>query len=177
MLIAARLSPAALLALDAPTGRTLYEAPLDEAPTTGPAVVGRTACIGTGVGLEGRDLVDGALQWRAGAAAVASTLTLARGRIAYVDADSALILVRGSDGAVIAQLPGASPALRPLLTPDAVLYATDASLERYSIADGQRERWMDTSWLGAVVTPPVMAQSRVYFATRDRGLVRAGRWQ
>ncbi len=177
MLIAARRTPSALLALDAPTGRTLYEAPLDGAPTVGPAVAGRTAYLGTQDGLEARDPVDGALKWRAGTAAVASALAVGRDRIAYVGADSALTLVRLSDGAVVAQLPGALPALRPLLTREAVLFAADGSLERYSIADGRRERWMDISWLGALVAPPVMAQSRVYFSTGDRGLVRAGRWQ
>jgi hypothetical protein len=177
ILVAAGTSPPALVALDARCGRTLYRAAMGSAPTAGPAVHKKTVYLGTASGLEARSLLDGALLWRAGSAAVAGSLAVGQDRIAYVDAASTLVLVDRQSGAVVAQVPDASPAVPPLLTRGAVLFAASGSIERYLIADGTRERWMDTSWLGAMSSPMVAAQSRVYFATQDRGLIRAGRWQ
>ena len=177
ILVAAVRSPAALVALDAVCGRTLYRVALDAAPTTAPAVRKKTVYLGTASGLEARSLLDGALLWRAASAAVAGALAVGADRIAYVDASSTLVLVDRQSGAVLAHVPDASPAVPPLLTRAAVFFATAGSIERYLISDGTRERWMDTSWLGAISSPLVAVQSRVYFATQDRGLVRAGRWQ
>jgi hypothetical protein len=43
----------------------------------------------------------------------------------------------------------------------------------YTIGGGEPRLWMNTQWLGELSAPPVMAGSRVYFATAKKGLISA----
>ena len=45
----------------------------------------------------------------------------------------------------------------------------------YTIGGGEPRLWMNTDWLGELSAPPVMANSRVYFATAKKGLICAMR--
>ncbi len=36
---------------------------------------------------------------------------------------------------------------------------------------GEPRLWMNTDWLGELSTSPVMANSRIYFATAKKGLI------
>lgn len=59
----------------------------------------------------------------------------------------------------------------PLISRDAVLFAGETGLMRHNAATGQTRQWMRTDWLGPTSSPIVMADSQVYFAAEDRGLV------
>ncbi len=177
IMVVATESPAALLALDSEGGEVLWEAPLDAAPTAGPVVRKKGVLVGTAQGLEARSLLDGSLAWRAEIGAVAGAFTVGRSHVACVTAQSELVLIDPQDGTVAARVPGALPSVTPMLVRGTALFAAEGSLHYYRVEDGSQGRWMDTSWLGALSSPMILVRSHVYFATEERGFIRAGKWQ
>jgi outer membrane protein assembly factor BamB len=182
VLVAARDTSPSLIALDAGEGQALWAVDCDAAPTTGPAIVGKTVLVGTASGVEARSLLDGSLLWRNGTAGTVG-LTVSRSTIAAItdtpelvvlSADSGRELYRSGDAPRSAQPSLSTP---PMIVGDNVLYATDTLLMRVSVDGGQREPLMDISWLGRMTAPPVMVESRLYFATDRYGFVRVGQWR
>jgi hypothetical protein len=82
-----------------------------------------------------------------------------------------LVLVDADSGEMERTIPEVLPHVPPLLVRDAVLVAGETGLLQCSAATGKTHLWMRTGWLGPVTSPGAMANSRVYFGTRDRGLV------
>ena len=171
LLVVATERPPALLVLDRPSGATLWRVPLDAAPTAPPLVRKTTIYVGTKSGVVALRLVDGERVWEAKSGPPSSPLVLATNRLVYVTAAGELVVVGLADGHVEKTLSGARAGIAPLAPPGVLLYAAKKGLMSYTIGSGEPRLWMNTEWLGDVSTPPVMANSRVYFATAKKGLV------
>ena len=109
--------------------------------------------------------------WEAKSGPPSSPLVLAKNRLVYVTAAGELVVVGLADGHVEKTLSGARAGIAPLAPPGVLLYAAKKGLMSYTIGGGEPRLWMNTEWLGELSTPPVMANSRVYFATAKKGLV------
>ncbi len=175
ILVVALRESAALLALDAPTGRALWRVELDAEPTAPPRAAPEGIYVGTAEGLDLRCLVDGSRLRVIEGTAVATPPALDRVHVAYVNADSELVIVRRDGGEEVARRPGALPQ-PPAWVHGALLYATEDGLQRHRPGEGTDELWLDASWLGRITSPPVVIGPQVYFSTDERGFVCAGEW-
>ncbi len=173
LLAVATERPPALLVLDRPSGATLWRVPLDAPPTASPLVRKNAVYLGTKSGVTGLRLADGGRIWEAKSGPPSTPLVLAKNRLAYVTTAGELVVVGLEDGRVEKTLSGARAGIAPLAPPGALVYATKKGLMSYTIGSGELRLWMNTQWLGELSTPPVMANSRVYFATAKKGLVSA----
>ena len=171
LLVVATERPPALLVLDRPSGATLWRVPLDAVPTAPPLVRKTTIYLGTKSGVAALRLADGERVWEAKSGPPSSPLVLATNRLVYVTATGELFVVGLVNGSVEKTLSGARAGIAPLAPPGVLLYAAKKGLMSYTIGGGEPRLWMNTEWLGDVSTPPVMANSRVYFATAKKGLV------
>jgi outer membrane protein assembly factor BamB len=171
LLAVATERPPALLVLDRPSGATLWRVPLDAAPTAPPLVRKKTIYLGTPSGVIAIRLADGGRLWETKSGPPSTPLVLAKNRLAYVTAAGELVVVGLEDGHVEKTLSGARAGIAPLAPPGALVYATAKGLMSYTIGGGEPRLWMKTDWLGELSAPPVMANSRVYFATAKKGLV------
>jgi outer membrane protein assembly factor BamB len=170
--------PAALLALDRLTGKTLWQHDLAAPLTAGPVLRGTMLYLGSPAGLEARELVDGTLIWRSKTGAVNGALALTRSWIAYVNGTAQLVAVDTTSGEPIGKPQDADPSVPPLAARDSVLYLSAKGLMAYRPTTTERpRRWMAVSWLGAVTAPPIIAKGRVFFATDKKGLICAGVWK
>lgn len=174
LLAAVVLNPSTLVLMDRETGERLWAAALDAAPRTAPVLRGRRLYIGTESGVEARDLVDGRQLWRTGDGNAGGALVCEPPHVAYVNAASEVILLSAEDGKVEKVFGGGLPGAVPLLARDSVLFLSGAGLMRYVFGAEEPDRWMDVEWLGPITSPLVLVDSRVYFATEQRGLVRTG---
>ncbi|MGA2255375.1 MAG: PQQ-binding-like beta-propeller repeat protein [Thermoguttaceae bacterium] len=170
LLAVATQRPPGLLVLDRPSGATLWRVPLDSAPTAPPLVRKNTIYLGTKSGVTAFRLADGGRMWEAKSGPPSTPLVPAKNRLAYVAAAGELVVVGLEDGRVEKSLSGARAGIAPLASPGALLYATKKGLMSYATG-GEPRLWMSTDWLGELTAPPVMANSRVYFATAKKGLV------
>jgi outer membrane protein assembly factor BamB len=177
ILVAVTARPPALRAISRRSGATLWEEALDAAPTTGPVVRQKLIYLGTACGVEARRLIDGRLIWHADSGAPERTILLGRDWIAYTSTDGRVVFLDLASGQARAAVAGAMPNVPPLVIRDAVLYAASGALMMTTPQGGTPERWMDVSWLGAVSSPVIAADGRVYFGAQGRGLICAGRWQ
>jgi outer membrane protein assembly factor BamB len=165
--------PPALLVLDRPSGATLWRVALGAPPTAPPLVRKNTIYLGTNAGVAAFRLVDGGRRWQAKGGPPSTPLVLAKNRLAYVNAAGEMVLVGLEDGRVEKTLSGARPGIAPLAASGTLLYAAKKGLMSYPADGGEPRLWMNTDWLGPLTAPPVMANSRVYFATAKKGLVSA----
>jgi outer membrane protein assembly factor BamB len=173
LLAAATERPPALLVLDRPSGATLWRMPLDTAPTAPPLIHKNTIYLGTKSGVTALGLADGGRIWEAKSGPPSTPLVLAKNRLAYVTAAGELVVVGLDDGRVEKTLSGARAGIAPLAPPGVLVYAAKKGLMSYTIGGGEPRLWMNTQWLGELSAPPVMAGSRVYFATAKKGLISA----
>jgi outer membrane protein assembly factor BamB len=172
LLAVATEHPPALLVLDRPTGEVLWRLALDSAPTAPPLLRKNAIYLGTQSGVAALRLADGERIWQSQGGPPSTPLVLAKNRLAYINAAGSLLLVTLEDGRVEQALSGARPGLAPLAAAGTFLYAGNKGLMAFS-GNGQPRLWMNTDWLGPLAVPPVMANSRVYFATAKKGLVSA----
>ncbi|MDP6115762.1 MAG: PQQ-binding-like beta-propeller repeat protein [Planctomycetota bacterium] len=164
-----------LLVLDRDTGGTLWEVRLEHPPTAGPVINGKVIFVATAEAMEARQLVDGSLLWRSDVSGPESAFVLSDGRIAYISSTGTLNVLRAKDGKSETTIPNVGAFFPPVLMNGSVLYATENALMRYQMAEGTNSVWMDTSWFGSLTSPLVIDAGSVYFASRRRGLVAAGR--
>ncbi len=176
ILVAAVEDPPSLVAMDAPTGATLWEIRLDAMPTTAPVVRDKLLLVGTSRGVEARHVVNGALAWSSEAGGAGHALTMDRERVAYVTPGGEVVVLDPAGGEVRRRIPGALPLVPPLLVRGTVLYAAQGALMAWPSGASRPRGWMDTSWLGEMTSAMVAVGGRVYFATDRRGLVCAGKW-
>jgi outer membrane protein assembly factor BamB len=164
--------PPALLVLDRPSGTTLWRAPLDTAPTAPPLVRKNTIYLGTKSGVVALGLANGERVWAVKSGPPSTPLVLAKNRLAYVTATAELVVVGLDEGHVEKTLSGARPGISPLAPPGVFVYATKKGLMSYPTG-GEPRLWMNSEWLGELSASPVMANSRIYFATAEKGLISA----
>ncbi len=132
--------------------------------------------LGTPDGLLAHSLIDGARAWSANTGGISGALVFGPDFVAATNANGEVVLVDAMEGGIRGRLPGAAP-WPPVVTRDGVLYATKDALMLYDPTDATSRRWMATGWLGEQVSPLVMADSAVYFATDKRGLVKVGKYR
>jgi outer membrane protein assembly factor BamB len=124
MVVAAVAQPAALVALDRPTGRVLWSRPLEAPPSTAPLVRKDRVLVGTHAALEERSLLDGApvAGWHTDGGGVSADFALQKDVLLYVNDQGELVVLRAASGAVLLRLPGAVPGRPPLVARDSVVY-------------------------------------------------------
>jgi len=180
ILLACLKSPPSLFAMDRLSGKTLWQIPLDAAPTGGPALLDKTVLVGTTESLQAHALIDGSLMWVCRNGPLPSRFAVNRDCIAYVDNRSRLVLIDPNDGKRLCSQSD-QQALISSVTPMIVgggniLFATQQDLIIREVAGSYERQWMDISWLGTVTSPMIMLQSRLYFATDKYGLICVGQW-
>ena len=94
-------------------------------------------------------------------------------RVAAVTAASTLVVHEPGAGAVLGKGLGAWRAQGPLLAADGLLFAS-GDLKVLREGAEAPKLWARTSWLGRLLTPFVLHDSHVYFATEKRGIVCLG---
>lgn len=178
-------SPPALSAMGLADGEERWTVPLPAGPTTGAVATEDLIAVGTGEGLTVLSIVNGAVLWSRPCGAVRGPIvcderrlacTTAAGQIVVVDWTGQHILrVSGSagQGAAGADRPPI-PGMPPMLCGEQMLYCSPGALVRAELASGKLTRWRDTAWMGEITAPPIMVDSRVYFATSGRGLACVG---
>ena len=170
IVVVATPAPRSLLALDAPTGRTLWSAAID--PRTGPVVKRNTIHVGTPHGVAALRLLDGSKLWETTALDPIAPLAASEHWIAALDR-LGQISVFNSSGALVALLPGADTKLAPLLIRDTLMYGSRDSIQIHQLDSSVTFPWLDTRALGSLTAPPVFSGGSLYFPTTTRGLVRA----
>lgn len=174
LLIVAVTDPPAIMAADLPTGEILWETKLSGFPTTSPVVAGDIILLGTSEWLEAFRLVDGRPQpdWSHNLPPVASELVVRKQWIAYVDADGNLIIADRSSGKLRRRQTGALAGITPTTSRDQLIYAGPTALWQISpLTDAPPTVWMETDWLGAPTSSPVVHNGRLYMGRRGWGLV------
>jgi outer membrane protein assembly factor BamB len=177
IVVAALAQPAALLALDAPSGLPLWGVSLPAAATSAPAIRRGVLYLGTSAGLEARALTNGALArgWKTEGGAVTGDFALRDHDAVYVNAQKELVIANLADGSILRRVPGAIPGHAPLVSRQAILFHADGKLLYVQDGDAQPQLWTDSSWLGAPVTSFILHDSCVYGAMAGWGLVRFGK--
>jgi hypothetical protein len=164
-------SPAKVVALEAASGNKRWEQSLPAPPATGPVVAGRQVWIGDAKGLAGYTLAGGD-PTIISCGALRGPLAIQGEHIACMTHDGDLLLVDlpSRKARSLGKVPGGIP---PILTDSEVLYLTKGCIQRYDIRTGRTAVWakIDAVLLGDVLTPMIVADSHVVFATSELGLV------
>lgn len=175
LLVAAVDTPPSLVALDCPSGRLLWQVPLDSAPITAPVVRNAHILIGTEASLESRSLVDGHQLWKMAGVGIRS-LYVDPDKYAYVDASGHLVIGRPDDGSVLSRSDGAFAGLNPLVGQGDIVFAGTDGLSR---VQSHNQTVMAVQQLGLlnaekINTPLVLHGGRIYVGVAGRGLVCLG---
>ena len=178
LLVGASVEPPALFVLDRPTGRRLWQVKLDAAATTAPVVDKDTVFLGTAARLEVRSLSDGSprADFPREEQPVASDLVVSRQVVAYVSQRGQLVVISRADPTAMRKLPGAVPAVAPVLSRGTLLYATKDALMALPLDEENPEpkSWAEIGWLGKPTSPMILAGSNVYLGMAGWGLARFG---
>ena len=178
MVVAATTSPPALVALDGPTGRRLWQVALEARCAASPAVADSVVYLGTARGLEARSLVDGAPVpgWSVACGPVSGDFALGREIVAYINTQGELVLANRGDGRILSRIGGATPGTSPLLSRRTVLYLAKEGLMQLAAGDAEAQpaAWTDLSSLGRPTSPMVVAGRQIYVGMAGWGLVCLG---
>jgi len=178
MIVVAADDPAALIAMDGPTGVKLWRRKLPCRPTTSPVVSGTEILVGTHEALEVRKLIDGSLIRRT-PLDVGGDIVLGRKYVVYPRRGEVVVVDR-TDGSVIARHGNLFPGSSVLLGRRGVLFETsgDKSGDRKIVTldldapKNKPRQWLeDSSWLGKPTGPMVSGGSKVYMGRSGWGLV------
>ena len=187
VVLACSASPPEVIAIDAAGGRQRWRSSLPAAPTTGPAATEDLIAVGTAEGITVLSVVNGAVLWSVDCGPVVGPIVFDEKRLACTTASSEIVLLDWY-GRQMQRITGASPSgpqaagwppipgMPPMLCGDQLLYASPKCLVRAELDGGKWScsQWRDISWLGPPSAPPVMVESRVYFAVKGKGLVCVG---
>ncbi len=195
ILVVATDEPAALAALDAPTGRTLWTAGLDEAPVSGPVQSGGWIWLPVADEAKPFDPVSGGPAFELVEVAAPEVeegeepaepefekkafapIKCPGAKTIVVDGD--ILAATGTSGIVIIdpfeikelyRIDGADSDTSPFMSSGAVLYYDGKDLQRHDAVTAKRKRWMRISWMGKLMSPVIAAESHVYFVTDKRGI-------
>ena len=175
ILVAAVDTPPSLVALDRPSGRLLWQVPLDRAPTTAPVVRGDCIMIGTEAGLESRSLVDGHQIWKTASNGIRSVY-VDPDEYVCVDASGCLVVGRTDDGSVLSRTAGAVARLNPLVAQDDIVLVGTDGLSRVQFHNPTDLAVQQLGLLNdeEINTPLVLHGGRIYVGVTGRGLVCLG---
>ena len=164
----------AVTALSAAGGESLWRARLPSPARTGPVPQGQRLAIGTADGVLAVDMLDGAVQWSTPCGETTGTLVCSDDYVACVTTGRTVVLMDWA-GSVKARVAGAAPGLTPMLCGDLLMCFTPGAITQVDIASGEERSWGGRlDWLGGIVTPAVMLDSKLYFGTAQKGLVCMG---
>ncbi len=162
-----------VVALDAGTGKPLWERRLPSAAQTGPVLLADRVWVGMEDGVAGYGIVGDVEGVSVGSDRVAAPLVSGSGVLAAVTDGGRLLLLDPTDGAVVANVDDVAAELPPLIADGALLYAAEGAVQRYDLETKSADSWarLRASWPGRMVTPMVMVDSHVFFATDKKGFV------
>jgi len=158
-------------ALSATGGETLWRVALSSPARAGVVVGNGIVAVGTAEGVVGLSVLDGAEVWSTMCGEAAGSLVCNDDGVACVTTDGEVVLMDWA-GRERARAEGVVPGLTPVLCGDIMMCLKADGIELVDIASGETRRWGGRlGWLGGIVTPAVVLDSKVYFGTKDRGLV------
>ncbi len=162
-----------LCAWDLPTGTLLWSVLVDS-PRGGPVPLDTRVYLAQGEGISAYSLLDGKILWSTEPGRVAGPITTDGQRLAYVN-DKGQVVVLDLGGNVLQKIDEALDVVAPLFCGDQLVYASPAGILSFDLAGttGAR-RWLRTARYGAICSPLIVVNSRVYFATEKNGLICAG---
>jgi outer membrane protein assembly factor BamB len=193
-------NPPRIVAMDPNTGKPAWELSLPRAPTTGPVVAGPRVWVGDAQGLTGAwippqpaDRKEEA--WSVPCGPIRPALAASGFWISCVTTDGEQLVVSAGAGAVVSKLGKAIGDIAPILTDSEVLYLAMGSanpyelgpgknvpetgkndkpapqIRRYDLRGGKSAEWTKMASWGKVLTPMIVADSRLFFVTDEEGLV------
>lgn len=171
MLITA--APDTLAAWDLPTGKGLWSVVIDT-PRSGPVPIGNCVYVAQDDGVGAHSLLDGTRLWTSAVGPIAGPITTDGHRLACVN-DRGQAIVLDLAGNVLRTIDQALDVAAPLFCGDRLVYASSAGILTFDLAKSDDpRRWLRTARYGAICSPLIAVDSRVYFATEKNGLVCAG---
>lgn len=172
IVIVAVPSPAGLAALDLETGEPLWSAPLPSSPQTGPVFAAGRVWAGLSFGLACYSPAHGEPDLVIPCGGVQSLFCDAE-RLVFRAQDGEWVVVDARAREVVGRIRDAAGSLPPVLTDEAVLYFTADAIKRYDLRSRKSAYWAEVKAdeYGTVVTPMIVADSHVVFATDKSGLV------
>lgn len=170
LLFVTTTDPLAMLALDAPTGRTLWS--VQGEFVTGPVTRGDEVLAGTRTGVVALRWLDGATNWVNNAGAPNAPLAVNERWVVTLDRAGRL-RVLDHRGTLRELFSGAASDLAPVLWRDVVLFAREDALMRIELSRPRLGRCVDLQQWGRPTTPPVVVGSALFLSTDRAGLLRA----
>lgn len=174
LLFYARRSPAALLAVDAPTGLTLWERELEDEPLTGPLALDTGVWVGGRKGLTQCDPVSGAAIGHVAGGPVEMPLVANGGLVAGVTATGDILLAHATCATnAPVTVKAALAGMPPLLGENAMVYFSDTALVRFDLGTGENIvlQKIYEKWDGKVTSPAIALDAHILYATQERGLI------
>jgi len=175
LVVVATAQPAALIVLDLPTGRVLWDRALEEAPRSVPIADERTIWFATSRGVAAFRLLDGRPRegWSSLGVGVSGELVFDDDAIVCVDDGGELLRLARDDGRALRRIAGARVGSSVLVGRDALLFAAAGGIRRLRRGDGEAdpELWASDDEIGARETALILADSRVWVGVAARGLL------
>jgi len=176
LLVAATRGPAGLSVFDWPTQKELWRVALERGAVTGPVIRDQRIYVGDEDGVSAFSLFDGSCLHRGTTGAPATRLAIgASGLLAYVSSDQRLVVldVRTDEAParVVTATEPADPRVPPVICHEGILFKGEKDLMLFDADERTAARWMSSAWLGEPTAAAIVANSRVYFGTSERGLV------
>lgn len=171
--VAATTNPSQLIALDRLSGSTLWQTPLNAAPTSAPVIVATQVFVPTAEGVEVRSLLDGTLSHTLERGTEITALSVDRDHIVGMTAQGEVLMGAAGSRASLRRWAGASLHSQPAIGVNAVVYTTDThGLMRLAIDGTQPPRpWFTPDDNKRISMSPILCDERVYVAVPGIGLV------
>ena len=162
-----------LVVLDTQTGQTVWMQNLPAPALSGPVLTRDRVWVATAEGLRGFSLLLGQ-EPRLVACTPAKGRIICEGdRLACLAGANEWVVADAESGAITARLPNVAAGIPPILVDDAAVYYTTDAIQRYDLRSKQSTMWakVTATFPGTVVTPMIMVDSHLLFATDKRGFV------
>jgi eukaryotic-like serine/threonine-protein kinase len=163
-----------LLTLDAASGRPLRTKPLklSAKPTVPPLLVDDHVLVGTETGVTAVSIVTGKIRWEAKTGPVAQPLSSNGKSVSLINAKGHFLALDYVTGEEQARDENAVPVAAPIMASGRIVFTQKEDLNVLESVDVDKTaQWAHTSWLGKIMQPLVMLDSRMYIVTEKRHVV------
>ncbi|MDA1087576.1 MAG: PQQ-binding-like beta-propeller repeat protein [Verrucomicrobia bacterium] len=158
-------------ALSAVGGENLWRVALPAPVRTGPVVRGETVAVGTTEGVVALRMVDGSTAWTLACGETVGGLVCSDEYIACVTTNREVVLMDWA-GEEKVRTDAVAPGITPVLCGAVMLCPKPDGVELVEIESGKKRNWVgNLGWLGGIVTPGIVFDSKMYIGTGERGLV------